>query len=160
MKKGIILSVCALFISFGVSAQVFDKNAIGIKIGGATGDFSGTGTQISYQRGLNDINRLELGLSFTFHSSHSTLGIDGFYQWVRKIDGGFNWFVGPGASIGSVSIKHGGSEMLMGVGGVIGIEYRFPKTPIQLSLDITPIFGLINSQGFYSNFGLGIRYCF
>ena len=149
-----------LVVSFVASAQVFDKNAIGIKFGGATGDFSGAGAQISYQMGLNDINRLEFNLALNSSSSYTTFAVGGIYQWVWNIDGGFNWYIGPGASIGLASVKHGDSELLMGIIGAVGVEYRFPQVPIQLSLDVNPTFGLMNSQGFYASFGLGIRYCF
>jgi len=160
MKKGIILLVVALAVSFGTSAQIFDKNALGLKFGGATGDYSGAGTLISYQRGINDINRLEFNLYFNFGKNYSIFAVEGFHQWVWNINGGFNWYAGPGASIGLASIKNGGTESLLGVGGIIGIEYRFANAPIQIALDVTPILGLTNGQGLHSNCGLGIRYCF
>ena len=160
MKKGIILLVCVLAVSFGTSAQVFDKNALGLKFGGATGDFYGVGAQISYQRGLSSINRLELNLALNSNNSYTTFAIGGIYQWVWNIEGGFNWYVGPGASIGLASVKNGGSDLLFGLVGALGLEYRFPEVPIQLALDINPTFGLINDEGFYTTIGLGVRYCF
>jgi hypothetical protein len=158
MKRGVILLVCVFAISFGSSAQVFDKNALGLKFGGSFGDLSGAVTQISYQRGLNSINRLEFNLSANLNSN-GYLGFGGAYQWVWNIEGGFNWYAGPGASLGFVDT---GSEtdMFMGVGGMVGLEYRFPEVPIQLSLDINPTFGLINSYGLFTSIGLGVRFCF
>ena len=159
MKKGIILLVCVFAFSLGISAQVFDKNALGVKFGGTFGDLSGTVAQISYQRGLNSVNRLEFNLSANFNDAGS-LGFGGAYQWVWNIDGGFNWYIGPGANIDFVNTKGGGAEMLMGIGGMLGIEYRFPEVPIQFSLDINPTFGLLNRSGLFTSVGFGVRFCF
>jgi len=158
MKRGIILLVCVFAFSIGSSAQVFDKNALGVKFGGSVGDLSGVATQVSYQRGLNSINRLEFNLSVGLNRD-GYLGFGGAYQWVWNIDGGFNWYAGPGANICFVD-EYDGTDMYMGIGGMVGVEYRFPEVPIKLSLDINPTFGLINSYGLFVGAGIGVRFCF
>ena len=72
----------------------------------------------------------------------------GLYQWVWNIDGGFNWYAGPGAGIAQVDFDDDffddndfdDSETYVFLAGDIGIEYNF-DFPLLLSLDFRPEFG-------------------
>lgn len=151
------------FILFGLlsSAQDISKNALGLRIG----DNDGFGGEISYQRGLSSNNRLEFDLGWRNSKDVDAFKLVGLYQWVWNIDGGFNWYAGAGAGVGSWSyningIDESGSFVL--AAGDIGIEYNF-DFPLQLSLDFRPelYFGGDYSD-FRDDFGpdiaLGIRY--
>jgi opacity protein-like surface antigen len=162
MKK-IILS---LLIAFGFTSQIhaqdFSKNALGLRLG----DNDGFGGEISYQRGLNDNNRLEFDLGWRNSNNVSAYKLIGLYQWVWEIDNGFNWYAGAGAGIGSWKYdKYGATDSgtIVIVGGDVGVEYNF-DIPLQLSLDIRPEFYL-NSDKYRDDnsafdIGLGIRYKF
>jgi hypothetical protein len=58
MKKIILSAVMLLGLAFSAQAQTISKNALGLRLG----DSGGFGTEITYQRGLGDNNRLELDL--------------------------------------------------------------------------------------------------
>jgi len=143
--------------AFTASAQ-FSKHAIGLRLGG--GD--GYGTEISYQQGLTDINRLELDLGMHSGNHYNAWSLAGIYQWVWKIDGGFNWYAGAGARIGSWSWDntYSGNDsggLFLAAAGNIGIEYSFP-VGIQIGLDARPELGIISHAN--NNIAFSVRYKF
>lgn len=143
-----------------VNGQKSD-NAIGLRFNGG----NGFGTEISFQHGLSDLNRLELGLGIISGTNYSAWSLAGIYQWVWKIDNGFNWFAGAGGRIGTWSWDHSytgnnNGGFLLGIIGNVGVEYSFP-VGIQLGLDYRPEIGLINhGDAFGNNIALSIRYRF
>lgn len=151
-----LLSICATVTAW---SQPMSSNAIGLKFGAGVGDFIGLGADVSYQRALSEINRLELNLGFSSKSSVTRFSLEGFYQWVKPLQGGLNWYVGPGAGVGFASVKNGSNKFFLGIAGQVGLEYRF-KFPLQLTLDVNPYFGLLNSEGFGMPIQLGVRYMF
>ncbi len=143
-------------VYFG-QAQV-NPNALGLRFGG-NGDINGA--ELSYQHGLGGTNRLELDLGFSGNSEQNRLFLAGIYHWHWTINGGLNWYVGPGASLGFYSIDNSDDHFNIGIGGQIGLEYDFNQlnTPILLSIDARPIWDLIgNSSGFGWGLALGLRY--
>ena len=153
--------VFALLLSANLVNAQISKNAIGLRLGG--GD--GFGSEISYQRGLNDVNRLEFDLGWLSGHDYRATSIAGIYQWVWKIDDGFEWFAGAGGRLGTWSWDssykgNDGGGVLIGAVGDVGIEYTFP-IGIQLGLDYRPEIGLINhGNTFGNNVALSIRYRF
>lgn len=143
-----------------VSAQSSD-NAIGLRFGGG----NGFGTEISFQHALTDLNRLELDLGMVSGTNYSAWSLAGIYQWVWKIDNGFNWFAGAGGRIGTWSwdsnyTGNNSGGILLGVVGNVGIEYTFP-VGVQLGLDYRPEIALINhGDAFGNNIALSVRYRF
>jgi hypothetical protein len=168
MKK-ILFAAMLLVTAFGAQAQEIRKNALGLRLG----DNDGFGGEISYQRGLTDNNRLEFDLGWRDSHHYDAFKIAGLYQWVWNIDGGFNWYAGAGAGLGSYKFHDdylpphaddyddSGSFFLLA--GDIGIEYLFHDAPIQLSLDFRPeiYFGDdFRDDDFGPDLGLGIRFTF
>lgn len=176
MKK-IILSLTIVFATVFTAQSQVNPHAIGLRSGGG-GNGYGFGNEISYQHGLGDVNRLELDLGFRSHrnggfggdykTSYTT--ISGVYHWVMSIEGGFNWFVGPGAQIGVGSYSYNllgttysDSWLSIGLGGQIGVEYDFNEfdVPILLGFDIRPMLYLANGGSNFNGDGaLSIRYIF
>lgn len=166
------LFLAAFLTSYNGFGQV-QPNAIGIR--GGSGTF-GHGAEISYQRGIGSNNRLELDLGWAGHHYHgydsrySAIGLTGIYQWVWNITGGFNWFVGPGAQVGTYTHYHRHDEfngthsgLVLNVGGQIGVEYDFNQlgAPLQLGLDARPMWQLTHSHtGFGYGGALSLRYTF
>ena len=166
MKK--ILLLLLAVVAFGVqgSAQEIAKNAIGLRLG----DNDGFGPEINYQRALGDNNRLELGFAWHNHKHHDAVKLTGIYQWVWNIDGGFNWYAGPGAGLGIVNYDHkydndypyrnkSESEFYAFITGDVGIEYSF-DFPLLLSLDLRPQFNLGYHDDVNFDIGLSARYQF
>lgn len=162
MKKLILSAFMLLGLAFSAQAQDISKNALGLRLG----DNDGFGGEISYQRGMGSNNRLEFDLGWRNSKHVDAFKLTGLYQWVWNIEGGFNWYAGVGAGIGSWSIdeKYGDdSGSFVFAAGDIGIEYNFQEAPIQLSLDFRPelYFGgdyADSRDGFGPDIALGIRY--
>ncbi len=162
MKK-LILSAIAIFgFAFFAQGQEIAKNALGLRFG----DNDGFGAEISYQRGLSNNNRLELDLGWRNSKNVDAYKLVGTYQWVWHIDGGFNWYAGVGAGVGSWSYNHHGdkdSGTYFLAAGQIGIEYGFKEIPLMLSLDFRPEYYFGDGWGgddFGPDIALGIRYKF
>ena len=76
------------------------------------------------------------------------------------------WFYGFGAHIGFYNGDYvrmgrpGSTYNVLGVDGIIGLEYSFTEAPINLGLDLKPALNLIGYTGFWADFGLSVRYIF
>lgn len=157
MKK--LIAIVA-FLTLGlltVNAQEFSDNAIGLRFS----ENSGIGAEFTYQRKLSDSNRLEVDLGIRGNSSYSSFKATGLYQWVKHLDGDFNWYVGAGGGLGSWNLKgiDESGTFIFGA-GVIGVEYSF-DIPLMVSLDFRPEIGLSDYyDGFNADFGLAVRYQF
>jgi hypothetical protein len=169
MKKIILSAVMLLGLAFSAQAQTISKNALGLRLG----DSGGFGTEITYQRGLGDNNRLELDLGLRSRKNYkndayddSAFKLAALYQWVWNIDGGFNWYAGVGGGVGSYSRdyydnRNYDSNAFAFAAGDIGIEYNF-DIPLLISLDFRPEFG---GNGYYDNnygsdIALGVKFQF
>ena len=169
MKKIILSAIMLIGLAFTAQAQDISKNAIGLRFG-SNGGF---GTEISYQRGLGDNNRLELDLGWRNRKDYNNDNYDdnaikltGLYQWVWNIDGGFNWYAGVGGGVGTYNRDYRDNRdynngAFAFVAGDIGIEYNF-DIPLLISLDFRPEFG--GSDYYRNNYGsdvaLALKYQF
>lgn len=154
IKTLLVLGFLALATS--MSAQQISKNAIGLRLG----DNDGFGGEISYQRYIGDNNRLEFDLGFRDNDNVEAFKLVGLYQWVRPLDGNFNWYLGAGAGIGSFDTPVADGSFAL-VAGNVGIEYNF-NIPLLLSLDIRPEWSFDDDYSDDVDFdiALGIRYQF
>lgn len=157
----LILGILAFSFN-GAFAQTISQNALGLRIG----DNDGFGAEVSYQRALSENNRLEIDLGLRSGSHYDGFKLAGIYQWVWNIEGGFNWYAGAGAGLGSYDyeddyyLKDNGSETFALIAGDIGIEYNF-DIPLMLSLDFRPEIGFGNHYDDLDfDIALGIRYQF
>ncbi|WP_317164267.1 hypothetical protein [Flavobacterium sp. xlx-214] len=124
----------------------------------------GVGPEVSYQRLLNDTNRLELDLGWRQSKHVDAFKLTGLYQWLWNIEGGFYWYAGVGASVGSWKHNYGkynDSGAIFAVDGNIGLEYNF-DFPLQVFVDFRPEVYLTdyNDNNFGPDFGLGARFKF
>lgn len=166
MKKSILLLLLIVGIGSQANAQEISKNAIGIRLS----ESDGFGPEVNYQRAVGDNNRLELGLAFHSKRYWDTAKLTGIYQWVWNIDGGFNWYAGPGLGAGIVSYdnnhkdypyddRYDGSEAFAFLTGDVGIEYSF-DFPLLVSFDFRPQANLGYRDDVSFDVGLSARYQF
>ena len=158
MKKLFLIAIAFFCFTAISNAQDVSKNALGLRLG----DSDGFGGEISYQRGLNENNRLEFDLGWRDSKNYDGYKLTGLYQWVMKIDGGFNWFLGVGGGLGSYDFKKdiNDKETFLFAAGDIGIEYNF-KIPLLMSLDFRPELGFGDFRDDVDlDIALGIRYQF
>ncbi|MDC7999360.1 hypothetical protein [Gilvibacter sediminis] len=156
MKKYLLTVIALVAMSMTAQAQDIAKNALGLRVG----DNDGFGAEISYQRYLNDNNRLEFDLGWRDNNNVEAFKLVGLYQWVMNIDGGFNWYVGAGGGVGAFDAGENDGTFAL-VAGDIGIEYNF-DIPLLLSLDFRPELGFNDdfSDDLDFDIALGIRYQF
>ena len=148
MKRFLIAAVLVLGFTVAANAQ---PRAIGGTLG--------YGVNFSYQNyvgGQSNMIDLVAGL-WGFNGIHAACA----YDWIFPIQGGWNWYVGPGAGVGFDFVDKG--YFALNVGGQIGVEYQF-NIPLNLSLDYRPMINVLGfSKGHWANFygvALGIRYRF
>ncbi len=161
MKKIIITLAIVISMAGASTVQAGGGSTIGLRLGYPT--------EISYQMGINNANRLELGLGFrsygyAYNSNYALFSLSGIYQWVwdlSAVGNGFNWYAGFGASVGYYSysyLNYGYSGFPVSILGQVGIEYNF-NFPLRVSLDYRPGFQITNGAGFiYDGVALGLRY--
>jgi len=76
------------------------------------------------------------------------------------------WFYGFGAHIGFYNGDYvewgspGSTYNVLGIDGIIGLEYSFTEAPINLGIDLKPALNIIGYTGFYADFALSVRYIF
>ena len=166
MKITTLLSVLFLFATVSLSAQNISEHAVGLRLG----DSDGFGAEISYQKSIGRYNRAEFNLGWRDSREFDAFKLAGVYQWVRPLDGNFNWYYGVGGGLGSVDFDRPEPDfnddndgLFVFAAGNIGIEYDF-DIPLLLSLDFRPELGLVGYDGFDNDFdfdiALGIRYQF
>lgn len=78
-----------------------------------------------------------------------------------------NWYYGAGAHLGFYNGDNttwgdvGTAYTVLGVDGILGLEYNFSEIPINLSIDWKPAFNFIGYSRFFGEGGaLSIRYIF
>ena len=157
MKKLLIIGIVIMGFTTSSYAQDIAKNALGIRVG----DSDGFGTEISYQARLNDNNRLEFDLGWRSGNKYDGYKLAALYQWVHKLDGRFNWYVGAGGGLGSYeSKKDNNEETFLFAAGDLGIEYNL-NIPLLISLDFRPELGFGDFRDDVDlDIALSIRYQF
>ncbi len=163
MKNTCLAIIAGLGIMATGFAQEISKNAIGLRLG----DSDGFGAEISYQRAIGDNNRLEFDFGWRDGKNYDGFKLAGLYHWVWNIDGGFNWYAGPGAGFGAYNFENPGrkdeNDAFVFLAGTIGLEYSF-DFPLLLSLDFRPELGfgddVYDNNDLDFDIGLGVRYQF
>jgi hypothetical protein len=156
MKKVLIILVIAISASSVIKAQDY-KTSLGLRAGYPYG--------LTVKHFLNKTNAIEGILA----SSYGGLTITGLYEfeyWTGKYPG-LNWFWGAGAHVGfwdagrNPHVEETYTGAVLGVDGVIGLEYTFDEFPLNLSIDLLPSLNLIGETGWGGIFGaLSVRYVF
>lgn len=154
MKK--IILMLSLIISLQSLSQQYES-VVGVR--------GGILNSISYKTALNDFSVAEGIVSFW----RKGILVTGLYniQNPLTIEGEqFEWYYGGGAHIGFFNSKYAtflesdsSSEVVIGIDGVIGMEYTFTNIPLNLSLDFKPALNLIGYTGLWlDHLSLGVRY--
>jgi hypothetical protein len=147
-------TITALFIILGSQAQEAPeanyRNAVGIRLGPSV---PAVKSGITFKHFMANNKALEGILSFG-----DGITICGLYEIHKPIAATANlqWFYGFGAYAGFGKIVNN-----IGAAGIVGLDYRFPNLPLNLSLDWKPELNLLESVGFEgSTVGLSVRYAF
>ena len=93
-------------------------------------------------------------------SKYRCFKLIGLYQWVKLIDGDFNWYYGAGAGIRAFDTGQANDSFAL-IAADISVEYNF-DFPLLASLDFRPELGFNNdfNNGLDFDIALGVRYPF
>jgi len=156
MKKIILTLTLALFLNTLASAQDYNT-AIGLRLGTSIG--------VTARHFLGEKSAVE-GLLTTRWQGLEITGLYEFSNNAFDVDR-LNWYFGFGAHLGFYNGDNtpwgesGTSYAILGIDGIIGMEYSFIDVPINLSLDWKPMFNLTSYTGFWGDaLALSVRYTF
>lgn len=156
MKKFLIIAILTLSTTYAAYPQNYNTG-----VGLRGGWFNG----ITAKHFIDRHAALEGIVSMRW----SGFSITGLYEIQKPIPSveGLSWFYGGGAHIGfwdgsKVDWDHKkDSFTVIGIDGIIGIEYTFEEIPLNLGIDWKPAFNLIGYSSFWGDGGaFSIRYVF
>jgi hypothetical protein len=83
------------------------------------------------------------------------------YHYNLTPSGNLKWYIGPGAHIGFYKPDFFNGGTAIGIDGVLGLDYKFPGIPVNVSLDWQPSYEFGDYDGFSGNWGgIGLRLAF
>jgi hypothetical protein len=155
MKK---ITACILFIIgvSGTSLMAQDslttpdyKFALGLRL---SNDAPSISNSVTARYMINGNEALEGLVSFG-----SRFGIGVLYEKFKPLGAsGFKWFYGAGAYAGFQ-----GGDTYVGPTGIVGLDYKFPGVPVNVSLDWKPELDVIPKVNLIPDaFGLSARFTF
>ena len=155
--KRLFLSSFVILLTMTASSQSMGytyKTALGVKV------WDGGG--ISIKHFIKPTAALEGILYFWDRNTRVT----GLYEYHGDITGaqGLKWYIGGGGHLGFYHYHNDpyyndNSNVFIGLDGVLGLDYKFNKAPINISLDWQPSFEFGANRGFVGSWGgLGVRY--
>ena len=121
---------------------------------------------ITVKHFISDVSAFEGLLSTKYRGFDVTALYELHHEDVFGVDR-LNWYYGAGAHLGLWNGNYvpGATDyhnhLVIGIDGIVGIEYNFPELPINLSLDWKPAFNLIGYTGLWAKGGaISIRYIY
>ena len=106
------------------------------------------------------------GILSTRWSGFDITGLYEIHNIAFEVDR-LRWYYGGGAHIGFWNGDNvtwgdeGSSYTVIGIDGILGIEYSFSEAPINIGIDWKPAINLVGYTGFWADGGaLSIRYIF
>ena len=151
MKKVIFvffISSTLVFLSAPAYSQY--KLGLGIRLSNYTPTLSNS---LSVKYFHKENHALEGLVSF----GGNRFGIGGLYEIHQPMGTpGLQWYYGAGAYVGFQS-----GSMYLGPTGAIGLDYKFEKVPLNISLDWKPELDILPEINFVPDaFGLSVRFAF
>ncbi len=156
MRKVILTAILAISIVALSSAQEYNTG-IGLRGG------------LSQGLTLKHFVRSKAALEGILSTRWSGFVITGLYE-VHNIAfdvDRLRWFYGGGGHIGFWNGNNvtwgdaGSSYTVIGIDGILGIEYSFSEAPINIGIDWKPAINLVGYTGFWADGGaISIRYIF
>lgn len=156
MRKIVLTFVLVVSIVIMASAQDY-KTGVGIRGGLSYG--------LTLKHFLNEKAAVE-GLLQTRWSGFDITGLYEIHAQAFEVEK-LRWYYGGGAHIGFWNGTYvswgaaGTSYTLIGIDGILGIEYTFSEAPLNIGLDWKPAINLTGHTGFWPDGGaISIRYVF
>lgn len=140
-----------ILTAFSLSLQAQDyKTAIGIRLGPNSAAIA---PGLTVKHLMDEKHALEAIVGFK-----DGIGVCVMYEWqhpIATVDH-LQWFVGAG---GYAAFRN--STSYIGVAGIVGLDYKFPDIPINISIDWKPELNIIETIGFEATgVGFSARFTF
>ena len=156
MKKIILALISAIVFSVAADAQDY-KTGVGLRLGTSVG--------VTAKHFVGERSAFE-GLLTTRWQGLEITGLYEIHNNAFDVDR-LNWYFGFGGHFGFYNGDHtpwgeeGNNYTIVGIDGIIGMEYSFVDVPIGFSLDWKPMFNLTGYTGFWGDaLALSVRYNF
>lgn len=148
-RTSILLSLLVLLLgSAGAYAQDY-RFALGVRLSNASPTLNNS---ITGKYFVTETSAVEGIVSFG-----SRFGVGALLELHRPLkSAGLSWFYGGGAYVGFQN-----NNTYLGPTGIIGLDYKFPNLPLNLSLDWKPELDIIPKVAFIPDaFALSARFAF
>lgn len=151
MKKLALSVLLAFFVICFTNAQDY-KSAVGLR--------GGWGYGLTIKHFLGEKSAVE-GLISSRWAGFDITGLYEIHNPAFDVDR-LKWFYGGGGHLGLYGSSYiGGTGVIIGVDGILGLDYSFSEFPINLSIDWKPAFNIVGYSRFYPDGGaFSIRYIF
>lgn len=155
MKRTFITLIIAFLTVLLINAQEY-KTGIGIR----AGNFSG----LTIKHFNSHKAAIEGLLTTRWEGFEATLLYE-VHNRAFDVDH-LNWYYGGGAHIGFYNGsnvywgRYGTSYTIIGIDGILGIEYSFDEIPINIGIDWKPVLNLVGYSGVWSEGAFSVRYIF
>jgi hypothetical protein len=155
MKRSLIIMLFLAAVTLGAQAQSY-KSAIGLRLGDPTG--------VTFKTFITKTNALELLMGTGYWGNNFAFA--GYYEWQNATGWtpNLDWFAGPGVHIGfwnETYQEEYSSGVLVGVDGVVGLEYTLEDIPLNFAFGVGPSIQFTGGPDpFYWNGGISVRYIF
>ncbi|MGY6521757.1 MAG: hypothetical protein ACXIUD_08525 [Mongoliitalea sp.] len=156
--KNLLFLVLVVFM-MGLSQESFAQYTTGI------GLRAGVSNGLTVKHFISNDAALE-GILHTRWGGFVITGLYEVHKDIRDVKG-LMWFFGGGAHLGSWNAgarrpwgDGNRSETVVGLSGIIGLDYKFNDVPIGLSLDWKPTFNFSGQRYWGDEVALSIRYVF
>ena len=153
MKKLLILLVIITMVSLQTSYSQDNSSsystAIGVKL------YPGT---ITLKRSIDGNKYLE-GQAAFFNKGFRATVLYEFHNDINAVEG-LRWYYGAGPHLGFYNSRYYNGNTLLGVDGILGLDYKLSGTPLNFSLDWQPSFEFGDGSGFDGWGGLAVRIAF
>ena len=149
MNKILVLFILILTLSQSDLVAKNYNQALGLR-----GMFDGG---LTYKQFLDNTKAFEIVL----HGGRKWFGVTGFYEWHNKTKHTqLEWYYGIGAHAVFIEDnkntpwgRDSDDDIVLGLDGILGLEYALKEIPIVFSLDWNPTVNLIGDTGFWATRG-------
>jgi hypothetical protein len=155
MKRFVITLIMAMNIAVLASAQEY-KTALGLR-----GGFS-SGLTIKH---FTSHKAAFEGLLTTRWQGFVITGLYEIHNKAFDVNR-LKWYYGGGAHIGFYNGNYvywgtyGTDYTIVGIDGILGLEYTFSEIPINIGIDWKPVLNLVGYSGLWSEGGISVRFVF
>jgi len=156
MKKVLLTAILISIVSVIGYSQSYNTG-LGLRLGNSNG--------VTVKHFISNQSALEGIVS----SRWGGFNVTGLYEWHNQIGDvdNFYWFIGGGGHFGvwdgddNPWFDDRDDHTVIGVDGIIGMEYTLKDAPINFGLDWKPSINIVEHNGFWGDeFGLSARFVF